>query len=64
MSRQVLDVLMEGVDYVGQFFIVDDLLVYVHRHSGLKYIVELHDIRTDDLRDRRAPATSSAHYNY
>lgn len=46
---------MDSVDYAGQFFIIDDLLIHVHRHSSLKYVIVLHDIRTHNLRNRRTP---------
>jgi len=58
MPRQILDVLVKSVDYVGQFLVVDDLFVHIHRHSGLKYIIIFYHIFTGDLGDCRAPRTN------
>lgn len=55
MSRQIFDVLVQSVDDVSKLLIINDLLIHVHCHSSFEYVVELHDIRANDLRDRRAP---------
>lgn len=57
VSGQVFDILVDGIDYISQFFIVNDFLVHVHCHPSLKYIVKLLDVCTNNLCNCRTPKT-------
>lgn len=54
MTRQVLHVLVLGVDDFSELLAIDDLLVDVHLHLVVE-VVELLHVRADDLGDGGAP---------
>lgn len=56
MTGQVLDILVGGVYNFGQFLSVDHLFINIHGNSIIE-IAKPGAISTDNLSDRRAPAT-------